>query len=328
MVEQLKQTTEHALDKLHRICRFWLLVLADVIRNFIRDDCSFMASGIAFYAFLSLFPMCLVLVSFFSWIFSINWIHQQVIIGFSQIGHISIQNSDGLAYTVALIQELMPATSEWIEQELSVLAGHIGRNVMISVVVGLWSGRHMFVSMEFSLNRVWNITNRRNWFSSNIVCMYLILVTGLSFVLLLAFTGLMSFVQNVISSFALPSFMGFSLDQAMIWSWIVSWIFVPLGASALFLMMYRLLPAEPLPVNYLIPGAAFSGIAWKLSSLAYLEYGIRFGQVSAFYGSIWYLVGLMTWLYIVAVVFLLGAEVVYAYAYQQELRSGRRLLPA
>lgn len=318
---------EGKLCQLRHVCRFWLLVLADVIRNFIRDDCTFLAAGIAFYAFLSLFPMCLVLVSFFSWIFSIDWIHQQVITGFSQISSVSLDESGGLAYTVGLIQQLMPATSEWVEKELSILADHIGRNVIISVILGLWSGRHMFVSMEYSLHRVWNMTNGRNWFSSNLVSMYLILVTGLAFIALLTFTGLMTLVQNVISSFALPSFMGFSLDQALIWNWIVSWIFVPLGASVLFLMMYRLLPAESLPVGYLIPGAAFSGIAWKLSSLAYLEYGVRFGQVSAFYGSIWYLVGLMTWLYIVAIVFLLGAEVVYAYAYQQELCSGQRVLP-
>ncbi|MBQ7528346.1 YihY/virulence factor BrkB family protein [bacterium] len=314
-------------EKLRHICRFWLLVLADVIRNFIRDDCAFLASGIAFYALLSLFPMCLSLVSFFGWVFSIDWIHQQVILGLSRVSNAELTELDGLAYTIGLIQQLMPATSEWIEQELSVLADHIGRNVIISIILGLWSGRHMFVSMEMSLNKVWNITNRRNWFSSNLVSMYLILVTGLAFVVLLTFTGLMSLVENVISSFSLPTFLGFSFDQAMIWSWLVSWVMVPLGASALFLMMYRLLPAEALPVSYLIPGALFSGITWKLSSLAYLEYGIRFGQVSAFYGSIWYLIGLMTWLYVVAIVFLLGAEVVYAYAYQQELRSGKRILP-
>lgn len=313
--------------KIRRAFRFWLLVLADVIRNFIRDDCAFLAAGIAFYAFLSLFPMCLVLVSFFGWIFSIDWIHNQVVMGFSQVSHSSLKNLDGLAYTVGLIQQLMPATSAWIEKELSVLAENIGTNVIISVILGLWSGRHMFVSMEFSLYRVWNMTNRRNWFSSNLVSMYLIFVTGLAFVALLSFTGIISFVQNVISSFALPSFLGFSFNQALIWSFIVSWIMIPLGASALFLMMYRLLPVEALPVNYLIPGALFSGIAWKLSSSIYLEYGVRFGQVSAFYGSIWYLIGLMTWLYVVAVVFLLGAEVVYAYAYQEELRSSHRILP-
>ena len=83
--------------QLRHICRFWLLVVAEVIRNFIRDDCTFLAAGIAFYAFLSLFPMCLVLVSFFSWIFSIDWIHQQVITGFSQISPVSLKESGGLA---------------------------------------------------------------------------------------------------------------------------------------------------------------------------------------------------------------------------------------
>ena len=227
----------------------------------------------------------------------------------------------GLTYTSELVRQLLPATSEWIVRELSVLAEHIGRNVLISVVVGLWSGRHMFVAMEYGLQKIWNLRTQRNWFSSNLVSMYLILVTGLVFTVLLTFTGVMSIVQNVIANFNLPSFMGFSIDQAMLWNWVVSWIMIPLGASTLFLMMYRLLPSEPLPVAYLLPGAIFSGLAWKLSGLAYVTYGEKFGQVSAFYGSIWYLVGLMTWLYIVAVVFLLGAEVVHAYAYQQKLQT-------
>ena len=308
---------------LRRHFRFWVLVVADVVRNFIRDDCAFMAAGIAFYAFLSLFPMCLVLVSFFGWVLSIDWIHQQVVLGFSQLNIIPLEEKSGtgLTYTSELVRQLLPATSEWIVRELSVLAEHIGRNVLISVVVGLWSGRHMFVAMEYGLQKIWNLRTQRNWFSSNLVSMYLILVTGLVFTVLLTFTGVMSIVQNVIANFNLPSFMGFSIDQAMLWNWVVSWIMIPLGASTLFLLMYRLLPSEPPPVAHLLPGAFFPGLAWKLSGLAYVTYGEKFGQVSAFYGSIWYLVGLMTWLYIVAVVFLLGAEVVHAYAYQQKLQT-------
>lgn len=310
------------------VAKFWLVIVGDVIRNFIRDDCSFLAAGIAFYAFFSLFPLCLLCITFIGWAVSIPWIHQQVL-AVTQGG---MANGSGLeagafTYTVQLIQSLMPTASTWIEEELLIIADHIGSNVFIGVVLGLWSGRLLYMAMEYSLHRCWGIPNLRGWLKSSLVSMYLVMVSFVVGTILLFFMGALTLIQSVLSNFPLPTMLGFSLDQAVLWGWLVSWVAIPLCVSALFLMMYRLLPAERLPVRYLMPGALFSGIAWKVSSYCYVFYGLRFGSISALYGSIWYIVGLLTWLYVVAFVFLIGAEIVYAYAYQQELVTGQRILP-
>lgn len=311
------------------IVGFWLEVLADVIRDFIRDDCSFLASGIAFWGFFSLFPICLLSVTFLSWALSVPWIHDQVVLGVSQLGEVThdVTTPDGFDYTMRLVQSFMPTQVSWLEEELKVLSRHVGRNVFISIILGLWSGRHMFMAMEYSLHRAWSMPMQRNWFSSSFLSMYLIVVTALVSLVMLVGASVLQVAQGVLLRFPMPSFMGFSLNQALFWSWLVSWVVIPAGVSALFLMWFRVLPSRPLPVLYTMPGAIFAGLSWKLSSWIYLEYGIRFGSISAFYGSIWYVVGLMGWLYVMALVFLVAAEVVYAYAHNRESVIGGAVLP-
>ena len=302
---------------------FWIRLLGDMVQHFVRDDCSFLAAGIAFYAFLSIFPLGLLSVTVLGYLLSLPWLHDQVVLAFSQLSDGGTPGAapDGLTYTLRLVHSVLPAQGSWFESELQALAGHWGRSFVVSLVVGLWSGRHLFMAMEFSLHRAWEMPIRRGWVARSLMSMALILITGGATLALLATVGFISLVQEVLSRFPLPTFLGLSLDQAMIWAWVVSWVLVPLGVGALFLMLYRLLPSDPVPLAYALPGALFSGVAWKLAGFLYLEYGVRFGSISAVYGSIWYIVGLMIWLYIVAVVFLAGAEIVYVYTHRQKARA-------
>ncbi len=302
-----------------RILHFWYHLFVDVIREFIRDDCSFLAAGIAFYAFLSLFPLALLSVTVLGYLLSLPWLHDQVVLAFSQLeqGGGTTGTPDGLNYTLRLIHSILPSQSYWFESELQVLARNWGRSVLVGVLVGLWSGRHLFMAMEFSLHRAWDMPIRRHLVTRNLMSMGLILVTGVVTLVLVASSIFTALVEQVLSRFSLPTFLGFSLDQAMVWSWVTSWILVPLGVGAIFLMLYRLLPSEPVPLAYALPGAIFSGLAWRLASSLYILYGLHFGRISAFYGSIWYIVGLMMWLYIVAFVFLAGAEIVYVYTHRR-----------
>jgi len=304
---------------MRRILKFWLNLLEDVVLNFIRDDCAFLAAGIAFYAFFSIFPLGLLSVTVLGYLLSLPWLHDQVVTAFSQLGQVEPPAAapSGLAYTLQLLHSVIPARSSWFESELEVLAGHLGRNVVLSILVGLWSGRHLFMAMEFSLHRAWEMPLRRHWVARNLLSMALIGVTGVAALGLLVAVTFVSLVEEVISRFSLPTFLGFSLDQALVWSWVVSWVLIPLAVVLIFLMLYRLLPSDPVPLAYALPGAVFSGLAWRLASSLYLQYGFRFGSISAVYGSIWYIVGLMVWLYILAAVFLAGAEMVYVYTHRR-----------
>lgn len=312
---------------MRKTVKFWVSLLEDMIRNFARDDCAFLAAGIAFYAFFSIFPLGLLSVTVLGYLLSLPWLHDQVVLAFSQLADVGDPSAppNGLTYTLRLVHSLVPTQSDWFESELRVLAGHWGRNVLVSLLVGLWSGRHLFMAMEFSLHRAWDMPIRRGLVKRNLMSMALIVIVGTATLAILAAVGFLSVVEQVLARFQLPQFLGFSLDQAVIWSWAVSWIVVPVGVGCVFLMLYRLLPSDPLPLPYAVPGAVFSAIAWKLSASLYLEYGFEFGNISAVYGSIWYIVGLLIWLYIVAAVFLLGAELVYAYTHRRISANGELL---
>lgn len=311
------------LCRTRRVLGFWFHLFVDVVREFIEDDCSFLAAGIAFYAFLSLFPLGLLSVTVLGYLLSLPWLHDQVVLAFSQLDQAGdgVVTPDGLTYTLRLVHSFLPAQSHWFESELQVLAQNWGRNVLVSLLLGLWSGRHLFMAMEFSLHRAWDMPIRRHLVTRSLMSMGLILVTGAVTLALLASSVFMALVEQVLSRFPLPTFLGFSLDQAMIWGWVTSWVLVPLGVGTIFLMLYRLLPSEHVPLAYALPGAIFSGLAWRLASSLYILYGVYFGRISAVYGSIWYIVGLMMWLYVVAFVFLAGAEIVYVYTHRRTTRE-------
>lgn len=304
---------------MRKALKFWINLLEDMVRNFVRDDCAFLAAGMAFYAFFSIFPLGLLSVTVLGYLLSLPWLHDQVVLAFSQLSEVGDPGGtpNGLTYTLQLAHSVLPTRTDWFESELEVLSGNFGRNLLVSLVVGLWSGRHLFMAMEFSLHRAWDMPIRRGWFKRNLMAMALIVISGGATLMILAVVGFVALVEQVLSRFPLPSFLGFSLDQALIWGWAVSWFVVPVGVGLIFLMLYRLLPSDPIPLAYALPGAIFSGVAWRLTSSLYLEYGFRFGSISAVYGSIWYIVGLMTWLYIMAAVFLAGAELVYAYTHRR-----------
>lgn len=290
---------------------FWP-ILKQTARKIGQDDCAFLSASITFFAFISLLPLCLVGATTFSWLMNIPWIQGQVDVGLKFLGT-SVHGDSGLDYMIPLVQRFMPMQCPWVGEQLKVLADNFGTNLILSMLVGLWSGRHMFLAMENSLHRICNKTIKRTWIKRSLLAMYLIIVSlGLGVSLLIG-AGLLSILEKLLNALpSLPAIWGMSLSEVIYWNRVISWGLIPFGVSMIFLMIYRLLPSEPIKLKYVIPGALFSGFTWRLASYLYLKYGNAFASVSVVYGSIWYILGLLFWLYVVAFVFLIGAELIYA----------------
>ena len=60
-----------------------------------------------------------------------------------------------------------------------------------------------------------------------------------------------------------------------------------------------------------VPGALFSAIAWRLSSWIYINWAIRLVQLNPVFASLGSIAGLVLWLYVGGIVFMIGAELVY-----------------
>lgn len=262
-----------------------------MLQEYIEDDGPFLAAGIAFYAFFSLFPLVMVSVAV--------------------LGHFW-KGEQALDYTLALSANFLPADMvSFLGSSLADVLEDRHTLGATGVLMLLWSGRQLFRAMELSLHRAWDIPNERSFLTGNLLAMTLVLLCGAVVFTVGWASAVLNWIHVMLLRLPIQNIAGISLDQASFWVWIHSWIVVPLATTLIFLLLYVILPSRQVPVMHAVPGAFFSAVAWKISCWIYLEFIVTLGSRNALYGSIWTIVGLMVWLYIEASVFLLGAELVF-----------------
>ncbi|HZJ82972.1 MAG TPA: YihY/virulence factor BrkB family protein, partial [Clostridia bacterium] len=81
------------------------------------------------------------------------------------------------------------------------------------------------------------------------------------------------------------------------------------------IVVYRCLPSRRMGWLEVFPGAIFSAVGWLAISMGFSFYVDNFGNYSRFYGSIGGLIALLVWLYLSAVVILIGGEINAALVY-------------
>jgi membrane protein len=100
------------------------------------------------------------------------------------------------------------------------------------------------------------------------------------------------------------------LDEAWVTLW--AWLHFPVALfllAAVLSVAYRFVPDADRPFWFATPGAAFAVIAWPVASLGFSFYLSNFADRGLTYGSLGTAVGLLVYLYISALVVLLGAEI-------------------
>ena len=95
----------------------------------------------------------------------------------------------------------------------------------------------------------------------------------------------------------------------MVFAKVLTYVMLAVGASAAAATVYRYAPSRAAAKwTWLTPGTAFAGVGWLLMTAAFGLYVSKFGSYNKTYGSLGAVVGLLTWVYLSAYVFLFGAE--------------------
>ncbi|SJU35359.1 ribonuclease BN/uncharacterised domain fusion protein [Clostridioides difficile] len=77
----------------------------------------------------------------------------------------------------------------------------------------------------------------------------------------------------------------------------------------IFASIYRFTPSKRLKWRDVIPGSIFSTVGWIITSYGFSFYIDNFRNFSRFYGSLGAVFILMTWLFLVSILFILGVEI-------------------
>jgi membrane protein len=260
----------------------WKHVLFRTYEEINNDRLLALAAGVVFYGLLALFPAVTALVSSYALFAKASTINAHL----------------------ALMSGVMPASAYQIvdEQVTRIVQrgiGDLGAAFFIGLALAVWSANAGVKAVIDALNICYGVKERRGLVKLNAVS--LLFTVGAIAMLLLAIAAVV--VLPVVMSFLHAGRYG---ELAVAWlRWPALLLLVLLGLAAL----YRFGPdLDNARWRWISPGAAFAAVAWLAGSALLSWYLASFADYDKTYGSLGAGIGLMMWLWVTAIVVLVGAE--------------------
>jgi YihY family inner membrane protein len=258
-------------DKQHQQ-RAWIAFPYAVTKKFGDDQAGNLAALIAYYGFLSLFPLMMVLVTLLGLLLRNNPELQDAI------------------RTSALAN--FPVLGGQIRNNIHSLRGS-GLALGIGLGLALWAGLGVMKVLQTAMNAVWNVPFRArpNFWVSLLRAIIMLFVLGVI----------------TIASAAAGSVGGGSESWLLRIFGIATSVVLNL---VLFLLAFRILTSEDVTWRDVCPGALVAALAWTtLQAIGGYVVSHRLQGASDTYGTFAIVIGLLAWIYLGAQVTLFAAEV-------------------
>jgi membrane protein len=261
-----------------------------VMQRFSEDDGNNMAAAIAYYGFLSLFPLLLLALSF---------------IGFVLAGDIR-----GQSEWVERLSEGIPGLGQIIGQNIRAVVEARGAVGLIALVGLAWTGAGIVTAAGTALNRIFRVHGYGSFVKQNLWRFGSLAALGSLGLFSLAITGSVGAIE---ATGVLSVLLG------------VAAVLVGLALDfGLFMLAYRLLTQRrgP-PFGKLWVGSVFAAVGWTVLKLAGSWYATRVVTgATAVYGTFAAVVGALVLLHLSARVLLYGAEINAVLIEEREGKGG------
>ncbi len=249
------------------------------------DQVPLLGAGVAFYAFLALFPALAAIVGLYGLFADPQTVAQQV-------GQFA-QSVPGPARTL-ITQQLQRLTDR------SNSTG-VGIGVIVSLALALWSASGGVNNLILAINAAYDETRRRSFIKQRALAL-LFTVAGIIFMAVAI--GLVAAVPALLQAFLGDSPVLRLALQALRWVLLVAVLFVGLA------VLYRVSPVRRAPkMRWVTIGSVVAVVLWLIASIGFSLYVSTFGNYAKTYGVLAGIVVLLLWLWISSYAILLGAEV-------------------
>jgi membrane protein len=263
--------------------RGWKDILLRVYRNVSDHRIAFLGAGITYYSLLAIFPALAALVAIYGLFFDPATItaHLDKLSGFLPGGATDVAR-DQLARLASKGRQTLGLTS------------------FIGLAVSLWSANAAMKSVFDTLNIIYGEKEKRGFIKLNLVSLSFTLA-GIVFVLLAI--GAVVVLPVALKYIGLSDVTDLLLR---IGRWPALFIMLTLGLA----FIYRYGPSRESPRwRWITWGSAVAAVLWLAASALFSWYAANFGNFNETYGSLGAVIGFMTWLWISAIVILIGAEI-------------------
>lgn len=240
-------------------------------KKFSEDKSTNLAALIAFWAFFSIFPLLLVLVTVLAYV-------------------LPASDKESVMQHVAQLLPLLDANS------VNTLSGSWW-TLVVGVLTALWSGLGVVKTAQFAFNSVWHVPKKEQpGFVKQIERSLTVLATiGLGLVL-----------STILSGFVVSTANGVNLGPA---GRLAGYVVAAVFDVGLFLAAFRMLTERDITMRTVLPGAILSGVAFfVLQQLSTFIISQHLRNAQGTYGHFATVITLLWWLYLQSIITLLGAQ--------------------
>ena len=240
------------------------------------------AAGVVFYSLLAIFPAVAAFVSLYGLIADASTID----------AHLSLAAGIFPAGAVDILHEQITKLAAKSDAKLSL-------GFMTGLGVALWSANAGMKAIIDALNVVYDEKEKRSFVKLNLVSLLFTFVAILSLMVALAAIVIAPIIFSAVGLSSL-----FSLAIV-----VLRWPLLLVLATVALAAIYRYGPSRrEARWQWLSVGSVAAAIGWLISSVLFSWYIANFGAYNATYGSLGAAVGMMMWMWISAIVILLGGE--------------------
>ena len=247
------------------------------------DNVPLLAAGVAFYAFLALFPLLIALVSIYGFF------------------------ADAAAITEQLrtvTKTLPPDAQKLIIDQVATLTARgrstIGVGALVAILISLFSASAGINNLMTAINIAYDEEEKRSAIKKRLISLALTVGAVVFLIIVLALIGVLPpLLRNIFGTSA--------LRWVLQIAGIVILIVIVTVALAI---LYRVAPDRDAPkIKWVSVGAAVATMIWLLASLGFSLYVSTLGNYAKTYGAFAGIVILLFWLWLTAYAILLGAEI-------------------
>ena len=247
-----------------------------------KDDASHMAAGVAYYAFLSLFPLLLGLIAILSLFLESRTVNEELFDFFGTY---------------------LPGSTSELENNIDGIQDQRGALGVLSIIGLFWTGSAVFGAISRAVNRAWDVHQDRPFYIAKSRQMAMAGGVAILFLLSVSTTTALQFLGGIeIPVVGELSFLKNAGVNAV--TRILPFFFT----LAIFLAIYKFIPNTKTYWRYVWPGAILAAVLFEVGKSIFVYYLDNFSNPELVYGSVGSVIALLGWIYISAFILLVGAE--------------------
>jgi membrane protein len=262
--------------------RGWGQILRRAWKESKADQVPLLGAGVAFYAFMSLFPAMIALILVYGLVADPAQIADQVK---SATGALP---ADAQQLVTTQLQSMASGRS------------HLGVGLIVALALALWSASSGVGNLMTAVNTAYDEDEKRGFVKRKGLAL---LMTIGAIVFMLVVIVLVAVVPAVLSSAVSSPPLSLAIS-------VLRYVILVLIVSGALAIVYRVSPSRDAPqMRWVSIGAIVATVLWLVASIGFSLYVTYFGSYAKTYGALASVVVLLLWLWITSYAVLLGAEI-------------------